>query len=96
MSRRDTSTTPSTESATRDDPIASITSDRDEPPAVVKAVSRSRIEELEAEARYHRERLELYRAKTYGPRLTSASRLRELERMHHGAETRLRRAQQST
>ncbi len=70
-------------------------SHRDEPPVVIKAVSRSRIDELEAEARYHRERLDLYRAKTYGPRLTSAARLRELERMHLGAESRLRRAQQT-
>lgn len=51
-----------------------------------------RIEELEAEARYARERYQLYRAKTYGPRPTSAARLRELERIYEGAEARLRRA----
>jgi hypothetical protein len=50
------------------------------------------IEELEAEARYARERYELYRAKTYGPRPTSVARLRELQRIHEGAEARLRRA----
>jgi hypothetical protein len=71
-----------------------IESHRDEPPVVVKAVSRSRLDELEAEARYHRERLELYKAKTYGPRPTSDTRLRELERMDRGAASRLRRAQQ--
>lgn len=53
-----------------------------------------RIEELQAEARYHRERFELYKAKTYGPRLTSGTRLRELERRHQGADSRLRSAQQ--
>jgi hypothetical protein len=51
-----------------------------------------RIEDLEAEARYHRERYDLYRAKTYGPRPTSMARLRELERARDGAVARLRRA----
>ena len=50
------------------------------------------IESLEAEARYARERYDLYRAKTYGPRPTSLARLRELERIHVGAEARLKRA----
>jgi hypothetical protein len=52
-----------------------------------------RIEELHAEARYHRERYALYRAKMYGPRPTTLTRLRQLERAHRGAEARLRRAQ---
>ncbi len=51
------------------------------------------IEELQAEARYHRERYELYKAKTYGPRLTSTARLKELERRHQSADSRLRSAQ---
>ncbi len=51
-----------------------------------------RIEELQAEASYHRERYELYKAKTYGPRLTSVARLEELERRHRGADARLRSA----
>jgi hypothetical protein len=51
-----------------------------------------RIEELQAEARYHRERYELYKAKTHGPRLTSIARLGELERRHQGADSRLRSA----
>jgi hypothetical protein len=51
-----------------------------------------RIEELQADARYHRERCALYRAKMYGLRPTTLTRLRELERAHRGAETRLRRA----
>jgi hypothetical protein len=50
------------------------------------------IEALEAEARHARERYQLYRAKTYGPRATSMTRLRELQRIHEGAEARLRRA----
>jgi hypothetical protein len=53
-----------------------------------------RIEALEAEARFHRERYDLYRAKTYGPRPTSMVRLRELERARDGAEARLRRARE--
>ncbi len=53
-----------------------------------------RIEDLQAEARYRRERYDLYRAKVYGPRPTTTARLRELERAHQGAEARLRRAQQ--
>jgi hypothetical protein len=52
-----------------------------------------RMEELQAEAGYHRERYELYKAKMHGPRLTSAARLGELERRHRGAEARLRAAQ---
>jgi hypothetical protein len=50
------------------------------------------IEELEAEARYARERYDLYRAKAYGPRPTSPARLRELQRIHETADARLRRA----
>jgi hypothetical protein len=54
----------------------------------------ARIEELRAEARYRRERYDLYRAKMYGGRPTSMARLRELERAHQGAAARFRRAQQ--
>jgi hypothetical protein len=53
----------------------------------------SRLEELRAEARYARERLALYRARLYGQRRTSMSRLRELERAADGAQTRLRDAE---
>jgi hypothetical protein len=55
--------------------------------------SASRIEELKAEARYHRERLELYRAKVYSDRPTTAVRLQELERISAHADRRLRRAE---
>jgi len=55
----------------------------------------SRIEDLLAEARYRRHRYDLYRAKMYGLRPTTMTRLRELERAYQGADARLRRAQQS-
>jgi hypothetical protein len=52
------------------------------------------IEDLLADARYKRRRYDLYRAKMYGSRPTTLTRLRELERAVQGAEARLRRAQQ--
>jgi hypothetical protein len=58
------------------------------------AAGPERIDELEAEARYARQRLDLYRAKTYGPRPTSPVRMRELEREAEGAEQRLQRARE--
>jgi hypothetical protein len=53
------------------------------------------LEDLRAEARYHRERYDLYRAKMYSLRPTSPQRLRELERAHHAAQDRLRHAERS-
>jgi hypothetical protein len=47
---------------------------------------------LEAEARYHRERLALYRARVLTAKPTSPSRLRELERRAAAAAARLRDA----
>lgn len=52
----------------------------------------ARLVALEAEARYARERYQLYKAKAYGPRLTSPGRLRELERTSKLAERLLERA----
>ncbi len=52
-----------------------------------------RMEELQAEAHYHRERYQLYKAKTHGPHLTSPVRLAELERRCQGADSRLRAAE---
>ena len=52
------------------------------------------IEALLAEARYARQRYDLYKAKMYGLRPTTLTRLRELERMREGADARLRRAQE--
>jgi hypothetical protein len=51
------------------------------------------LENLRAEARVRRERLDLYRAKTYGPRPTVPGRLKELERSAEAAEARLRHAE---
>jgi hypothetical protein len=56
-------------------------------------VAHDHLEDLRADARYSRERHDLYRAKTYGPRLTTPARLRELERLAQLAEDRLRRAE---
>jgi hypothetical protein len=53
-----------------------------------------RLDELRVDARYHRQRLDLYRAKVYGPRPTSPSRLRELEQASALSDSRLRRAEQ--
>lgn len=47
---------------------------------------------LEADARYARERFQLYRARIQGPRPTSPARLRELKLTCQRAEARLRRA----
>jgi hypothetical protein len=47
---------------------------------------------LEAEARYHRDRLALYRARVYNSKATSLGRLRELERTSRAADARLRAA----
>lgn len=47
------------------------------------------LEQITAEARYHRQRFDLYRAKTYGPRPTSQTRLRELQRICEAAEARV-------
>lgn len=52
----------------------------------------ARLAELKATARYHRERLSLYRARTYGPRPTTGRRLRELELASRAADERLRHA----
>lgn len=49
---------------------------------------------LRAEAHLARERLDLYRAKMYGSRPTSMTRLRELERVSQAADARLRHAEQ--
>jgi hypothetical protein len=50
---------------------------------------------LEAEARFHRERLALYRARRYGSRPTSETRFRQLERASELAERRLQLARQA-
>jgi hypothetical protein len=49
---------------------------------------------LEADARFHRERLALYRARRYGSRPTSEMRFRQLERTSSVAERRLQLARE--
>ena len=52
-----------------------------------------RLDELQAQAQYARQRYDLYKARAYGPRLTSPARMRELEREASRAEANLRHAQ---
>jgi hypothetical protein len=52
-------------------------------------------EQLRDEARYRRERLELYVAKLYGGRAVGQTKLRELQRASNGADARLRRAEEA-
>jgi predicted alternative tryptophan synthase beta-subunit len=54
------------------------------------------MEQLLAEARYARERYDLYKARVYAGRPTTLTRLRELERISEQAEERLRHAQGQT
>jgi hypothetical protein len=89
----------------RSDPPATRT-DLDGPPALKNKIHRSRFDRVDAqrdernererlrdEARYRRERLELYRARLYGGRAASQGKLRELQRASDGAAARLRRAE---
>ena len=59
-------------------------------PAALPAID---LEDLEAQARYHRDRLALYRARVLSANPTSAGRLRELQRISTAADARLRHAQ---
>jgi hypothetical protein len=49
-------------------------------------VPADQLEDLRAQARYARERYQLYKAREYGPRPTSAERMRELQRACQQAE----------
>ena len=53
-----------------------------------------RLDELRADARYHRDCRDLYRAEMYGPRMASLVQLKELELDCVLSEARLRRAEQ--
>jgi hypothetical protein len=64
-------------------------------PAEVSAASDvddARLATIEAEARHHRNRLALYRARLYGNKPTSLTHLRELEQTAAAAEQRLAHA----
>jgi hypothetical protein len=50
------------------------------------------LSDLEAQARYHRDRLALYRARMHGAHPTSLGRLAELEKAAAAADDRLRTA----
>jgi hypothetical protein len=54
---------------------------------------RNELERLRDDARYRRERLDLYRARLYGRNAAHQGKLRELERASEGAAARLRRAE---
>ena len=56
-------------------------------------MSAARLDELRMQAQYARQRYDLYKAKAYGPRPTSATRMRELERECARAEAALRFAE---
>jgi hypothetical protein len=51
-----------------------------------------RLDQLRTEADYHRQRLDLYRAKLYGGRAVNMERLREFERAADSATARLQQA----
>jgi hypothetical protein len=51
-----------------------------------------RLEQLRAEAGYHRQRLDLYRARLYGGRALSRARLEEFQRASDAAAARLAKA----
>ena len=74
-----------------DDPPAAVAATPTEPPAPSRTArgADQHLETLEAEARYHRDRLALYRARVYAGKPTSDKRLRELERTAAGAAARL-------
>jgi hypothetical protein len=61
-------------------------------PAQSTTIAPPDVVQLEAEERYHRERLALYRARSYGSRPTSSARLRELGRIWEAAKARLTHA----
>jgi hypothetical protein len=51
------------------------------------------LDDLQAQAKYARERYQIYKAKTYGQRPTSPARLLELQRAYEQSEARLRFAE---
>ena len=55
----------------------------------------ARLNQLRTEAEYHRQRLDLYRAKLYGGRAVNMERLKELQRASDSAAARLRQARVS-
>jgi len=58
----------------------------------VNDTAANRLEQLAVEARYHRQRYDLHRARMYALRHTAEARLRELQRSCESAEQRLAEA----
>jgi hypothetical protein len=73
-------------------PAPSVRSPATPRPVARAALPAPDLQELEAEARYHRDRLALYRARVLSAKPTSAGRLRELQRISAAADARLRHA----
>ena len=61
-------------------------------PNTTARVDDQNLDMLDVQARYHRDRLALYRARVYADKPTSTLRLRELERTAAAAEARLAHA----
>ena len=51
-----------------------------------------RLDQLRAEARYHRQRADIYRASLYGGRAVNLARIEELQRASDRAAERVRQA----
>jgi hypothetical protein len=66
--------------------------ERTRPQAAVTDPQTVRLDQLRAEANYHRQCLDLYRARLYGGRATNLARLEEFQRASDTAAERLRRA----
>jgi hypothetical protein len=85
----------SLDSAAAPSPPTRPVSERVEPgvaPAQSSTIAPPDFVQLEAEERYHRERLALHRARSYSARPTSPARLRELGRIWEAAKARLTHA----
>jgi hypothetical protein len=78
--------------ATHNGPPAAAIPSAPRAPKTTARVDDPKLDMLDAEARYHRDRLALYRARVYANKPTSATRLRELERTAAAADTRLAHA----
>jgi hypothetical protein len=66
------------------------------PPTAARQLEAESLEVLEAEARYYRDRLALYRARVYAVKPTSATHLRELEHAATAADARLAHARRAS
>jgi hypothetical protein len=62
-------------------------------PSIQVPMSTTDLDDLREQARYARERYQLYKAKAYGQRPTSPARMRELLRASEQAEASLRAAE---